>query len=96
VSASVNTIRGLVSSSWRKETNALILDVTLPVNSGGKICLPLAGLKNPVVTETGNLIYQDASFISGAAGITTGKREEDYLIFHVGSGTYSFWIGEGH
>jgi len=27
VSASVNTIRGLVSSSWRKEADALVLDV---------------------------------------------------------------------
>ena len=76
--------------------NALVLDVTLPVNSEGKICLPLAGLINPVVTESGNVIYEDASFYPGCCGCCRRKREEDYLIFYAGSGTYSFWIGEGH
>jgi alpha-L-rhamnosidase len=94
-SASVDTIRGLVSSSWRKQDNALRLDVTLPVNSIGKICLPSAGLKNPLVKENGKVIYRKGSFVPGVAGITGGKQEEDYLIFDAGSGDYSFWIGEG-
>ncbi len=93
VSASVNTVRGLVSSSWRKEANALVLDVTLPVNSEGKINFPLSGLTNPVVKENGRIIYQDDSSIPGVSGITAGKRQDGYLTFEVGSGDYSFWIG---
>jgi alpha-L-rhamnosidase len=93
VSASVNTVRGLVSSSWRKEANALVLDVTLPVNCEGKINLPLAELKNPVVKVNGKIIHQDDSFIPVVSGITAGKREDGYITFEVGSGDYSFWIG---
>jgi len=57
VNASVNTIRGLVSSSWRKEADALVLDVTLPVNSEGKICIPLIGVHKSCCKEKrqGNL-----------------------------------------
>jgi alpha-L-rhamnosidase len=95
VSASVDTVRGLVSSSWRKVADGLALDVTLPVNSTGKICLHLAGLKNPVVKENGRVIYRKDGFVHGAAGVTGGKQEDDYLVFNVGSGNYSFWIGEG-
>jgi alpha-L-rhamnosidase len=94
VSASVNTIRGLVSSSWQKEANALVLDITLPVNSETKVSLPLSGLKKPLVKEHGKLIYKDDSFTSGVSGIISAKRDEGYITFDVGSGVYSFWIGE--
>ncbi len=94
VNASVNTIRGLVSSSWRKEGDGLFLEVTLPVNSGGKVSLPLLGLKSPVVKEGGKVIYQDGSYIQSISGITAGKRDDGYITFDVGSGAYSFLIGE--
>ena len=94
VSASVNTIRGSVSSSWRKEANALVLDLTIPVNSEAKVSLPLLGLKKPIVKENGKLIYKDDSFTSGVSGIISAKRDKDYITFDIGSGVYSFWIGE--
>ena len=94
VSASVNTIRGLVSSSWRREENALVLEVTLPVNSEGKVSLPLLRLKSPVVRESGKVVYKDGSYIQSVSGITAGKRDDGYITFDVGSGAYSFWIGE--
>jgi alpha-L-rhamnosidase len=94
VSASVKTIRGLVSSSWKKEQNALVLEVVLPVNSEGEICLPLSGLKNPVVKESGKAVYKDNSYVKDISGITSVKRDDDYLTFNVGSGTYSFRISE--
>jgi alpha-L-rhamnosidase len=94
VSASVNTIRGKVSSSWRREQNALVVEVTVPVNSEGEVNLPLSGLKNPVIKESGREIYKNGSYIQGVSGITTGKRDDGYVTFDVGSGTYSFWMGE--
>lgn len=94
VSASVNTIRGLVSSSWRREGDALVVEVTLPVNSEGEVNIPLLGLKSPVVKESGRVIYKGGSYIQDAPGITGGKRDGEYVTFAVGSGTYSFWVGE--
>jgi alpha-L-rhamnosidase len=93
-SGSVDTVRGLVSSSWRKEADGLVLDVTLPVNCEGKIFLPLRGLHKPVVKEKGRIIHRNDSFIPGVSGIKDGKREEDYITFGVGSGMYSFRIAD--
>ena len=94
VSTSVNTIRGKVSSSWRREQSTLVVEVTVPVNSEGEVNLPLSGLKNPVIKEGGREIYKNGSYIQGVAGITNGKRDGGYVTFGVGSGAYSFWIGE--
>mgnify|MGYP000226888060 CR=1 FL=1 len=92
VSASINTIRGKVSSSWRKEEDSLVLEVSLPVNSRGEVHIPDLGLKNPMVKEGGKIIWKNEAYVKGVPGITSGKREEGYIIFEVGSGTYSFQI----
>jgi alpha-L-rhamnosidase len=94
VSASVKTIRGLVSSSWRKEQNTLVVEVILPVNSEGEVNLPLLGLKDPVIKESGREIFKNSSYLRGITGIIPGKRDDGYVTFNVGSGAYSFWIGE--
>jgi len=94
VSASINTIRGLVSSNWRKEDNSLILTVNLPVNTKGKINVPLLGLKNPIVKEGQEIVFKDGSYIQSVPGITSGKLDDGYIVFDVGSGSYSFWISE--
>ena len=94
VSASVNTIRGLVASSWRKEEDSLLLKVTLPVNSKGKVSIPDLGLKNPVVKEGEEVIWKDGAYIAGVSGIFSGKRENGYITLKVGSGVYSFRIAE--
>jgi len=90
VSASVNTIRGTVSSIWRREGNSLVLEVSLPVNSKGKVYVPDLGLKNPVVREGDKIVWKDGAYIQGVPGITSGKREAGYIVFEVGSGTYLF------
>ncbi|MFQ6094627.1 MAG: family 78 glycoside hydrolase catalytic domain [Candidatus Bathyarchaeia archaeon] len=94
VSASVNTIRGLVSSGWRKEGSSLVLEVTLPVNSKGKVSVPDLGLKNPVVKEGGKIVWKDGTYIPEVSGIVSATRGDGYITFEAGSGTYSFWIGE--
>jgi len=80
VSASVNTIRGLVSSSWRKEADALVLDVVLPVNSEGKICIPLTGFTNPIVKENGRVIYRNNKFVPGVRGLPPERGKKVLLL----------------
>lgn len=70
------------------------MEVVLPVNSEGEICLPVSGLKKPVVRESGKVIYKNNAFIKGIPGITGGKQDGEYITFKAGSGTYSFRIGE--
>jgi alpha-L-rhamnosidase len=92
-SATVKTFRGLISSGWRKEKNSLFLDVTVPVNSKGRVSLPDLVLKNTIVKEGGKVIWKDNHYIQSVVGITSGKQENGYIVFEIGSGTYSFWIG---
>jgi len=94
VSASVRTIRGMVSSSWIRENSSFLLKVSLPVNSQTKVCIPRMGLKNAVVKESGRIIWKDGCYVEGTPGITGGSEEEDYVIFDVGSGSYSFELSE--
>ena len=90
--ASITTVRGVVSSSWKKTGDSLALDVTIPVNSKAKVSVPTIGLKNVAVKESGKLIWKAGKFIEGASGITAGSESGDYVTFDVGSGSYVFRI----
>ena len=94
VSASVNTIRGLVSSRWARKGGSLTLEVTIPVNSEGKIYVPTIGLKNPIVKESGRVIWKNNRLQNAPLEITSGKKEGKYIVFTVGSGSYTFQVAE--
>ena len=70
------------------------MEIILPVNSEGEVNLPISGLKNPVVRESGVEIYKNGACIQGISEITPGKRDDKYISFNIGSGTYLFWVGE--
>lgn len=95
VSASVKTIRGMVSSSWARDENSLVLNVTLPVNTQAKVSLPRMGLGSVIIKESGKIIWKDSSYIEGVSGISAGSEEDEYVIFNIGSGSYSFEISRG-
>jgi alpha-L-rhamnosidase len=90
-SASIKTVRGIISSSWRKR-DSLILEVSIPVNSHAAISIPKMGLKNVTIEENGETIWQNGSFVNGVEGITDGREKPDYIMFDVGSGSYSFQL----
>jgi len=88
--AAITTVRGVVSSSWKKNGKSLVLNVVLPVNSQAKVSVPTIGLKNFTITEGGEVIWKDNAYVAGVAGISRGRRTDDYVTFDVGSGQYSF------
>ncbi len=88
--ASFRTVRGVVSSSWKKEGKSLVLEVAVPVNSQAKVSVPKIGLKNVTITEGRKVVWKDGSYVSGVAGITGGRQSDDYVTFDVGSGRYRF------
>jgi len=90
--ASMKTIRGLVISRWAKNENSLILEVTVPVNSVADVYIPTMGLTNPIVKESGRVIWRENAFLEGAQGIISGRKEEKHIVFSVGSGSYIFLI----
>ena len=91
--ACVNTVRGLVSSSWHKD-DSFRLNVGIPPNTKATVRVPTHGVRRPSVTEGDAVIWENDRFVPGHPGITDGSRDEDSLVFSVGSGNYSFTTEE--
>ena len=89
-SASIKTVRGMVSSSWKRTENTITLKVSIPVNSRAKMSVPKMGLENVTISEGGKIIWKESVYVGGVAGITDGSESADYVTFDVGSGSYSF------
>ncbi|MFC1601607.1 family 78 glycoside hydrolase catalytic domain [Candidatus Sumerlaeota bacterium] len=90
--ASVRTVQGLISSGWKKDGNALTLDVTIPTGARAKLSVPAIGLKNATITEGGTVVWKDGAYVKGVAGIAAGKQEVECYTFDVGSGQYQFTV----
>jgi hypothetical protein len=92
VSASVETIRGTVSSSWTHERGASTLDVTIPAGSDAQVVIRKDNeVTGFAITEGNHIIYANGQYVAGDAGVTGATAEKNGdIIFDVGSGTYSF------
>lgn len=88
--ASLKTVRGIIASKWRREKDAFLLDVSIPVNSRATVCVPKLGAKRLAVRESGTTVWNGREFVEGAAGVLCGVEESDHVAFDVGSGTYRF------
>jgi alpha-L-rhamnosidase len=91
-SGSIKTVRGMVSSNWKRADDSLILEVCIPVNSEAKVSVPKIGLRNIEITESDKTIWKNGKFIQGTFGITNGTKTAEYVTFDVGSGSYRFWL----
>ena len=90
VNASIKTVRGIISSNWKKDADSLTLEVTIPVNSTAKVSVPTMALKNIEVAESDAAVWKEGNFIKSSPGVTNATRTDDYITFNVGSGTYAF------
>jgi alpha-L-rhamnosidase len=88
--ASIKTVRGIISSSWKRTKNSFVLAVEIPVNSTAKVSVPTLGLKEFAITEGGKAVWKNDSYIDGVAGIAAARRDVDWVTFDAGSGSYRF------
>jgi alpha-L-rhamnosidase len=92
--ASIKTVKGIISSSWKKTDASLTLEVTIPANATAQVSVPTLGLKEFAITEGGKAIWQNDSYVDGVAGIADARRDVDWVTFDVGSGRYCFELSE--
>jgi alpha-L-rhamnosidase len=78
VEATVDTVRGTVSSSWSVEDGLLEIDVTIPVNATGEVWVPIHG---------GNA---DGSDVHASDGLQLDRVEDGFAVFEASSGSYHF------
>ena len=90
--ASINTIRGLAASHWKRDGGGISLDVTIPANSRASVWVPKVGLADVQVKEDFTIIWRNGKFIPGVPGINGASDAGDWIKFEVGSGSYSFWL----
>ena len=88
--ADLTTVRGQISSHWRRTDQSFTLEVIIPVNSTARISVPTLSLTNVSVSEGGNAIWQNNAYLAGSDGITSARARADFIDVNVGSGTYSF------
>jgi len=96
VSASVETIRGTVSSSWSHSPGVITLEVNVPVNSDAQVVIPAESQMTEVVIREGDrVVWENGRYVSGDPGIKAATQEGKLVVFHVGSGNYSFRLTGG-
>lgn len=88
--ATVKTVRGDVSSHWRRSDRSITLEVTIPVNSTARVSVPTLGLSGIAVNEGGVAVWQNGAFIAGRDGIQSASARAGFVDVEVGSGSYSF------
>ena len=88
--ASIQTVRGIVSSAWQRTDKGIRLEVQIPVNSTAKISVPKLGQQEVTVTERGEAVWRTGAFAKGVAGVTGAIDTGESVTFQVGSGSYAF------
>jgi alpha-L-rhamnosidase len=100
-SATVETLRGPVTTSWTHSPGKVTVEVTIPVNSEAEVVIPKdVEMGSVVVRESGRVIWDNNAFVPGAPGVTAGSEgaegvvflgpEKHAVAFQIGSGHYSF------
>jgi alpha-L-rhamnosidase len=88
--ASIQTVRGVVSSSWVRDGQSIALAFTIPANSRARVSVPTMGLDDVTISEGGQIVWEDGAFVSGVPGVSGGSEGSGCVTFDVGSGAYRF------
>ncbi|MBV8809222.1 MAG: family 78 glycoside hydrolase catalytic domain [Acidobacteriaceae bacterium] len=94
VSASTETVRGGVSSAWRRIGPGYELKVTVPVGATASVHFQLLKLADPEISETGTPLYRSSKPQIGGNGVSNVHMLEDDVVCDIGSGDYVFRVGE--
>ncbi|HOW70878.1 MAG TPA: glycoside hydrolase family 78 protein [Phycisphaerae bacterium] len=78
VKAHYDSIRGRITSEWKRENDTLVMDVTIPPNTTATVYVP-AGKSQTVTVNQG-----------ATPRIAPLRREKSAAVFKIGSGEYQF------
>ncbi|MEN8191631.1 MAG: family 78 glycoside hydrolase catalytic domain [Bacteroidota bacterium] len=81
VTAAYNSIYGEIKSHWRLEENKFNWDITIPANTTAKVYVPTLEKED---------VYEGNKLASKSNDLVFIGWEDNYAVFEVGSGDYSF------
>jgi len=65
--------------------------VNIPVGTQlAKVHVPILDLSHLQITENATVVWSDDQFIAGVAGIYNASKENNSVVFMIGSGSYQF------
>lgn len=91
---SVQTIRGCVISNWQLVGDKFKLDVTIPCNSRAVVHIPLLDFTDVVVKEGATILWEGNGVKGRVDGVSFKEKTKTYVIWNVGSGSYSFTLSK--
>jgi alpha-L-rhamnosidase len=92
-SATIGTVHGQVSCSWKKKAGAISMDVVIPANSDAKVVVPeVEEMTDVSVKEGDRVVWSAGKFVSGDPGVTAAVAGTHAVEFTVGSGYYHFLL----
>jgi alpha-L-rhamnosidase len=80
---SYRSVRGPITSEWRREGETLLLDVSLPPNTTGTVYLP---------TTDPDAVSEGGRPAAEAEGVTFVGHAEGECLYRIGGGTYHFVV----
>ena len=89
VAATLNTMRGQIKSSWKKEKGNFTQEVTIPFNCTGQVFVPLLNSDSNqiILTVGGEIVFKNNAFTTTAY---SGEVINDkYLLINVPSGVHN-------
>jgi alpha-L-rhamnosidase len=88
VSATYESVRGTVASSWRRTAAGLELDVAVPPNATGRVHVPAPGPQFVSEQGEGQPVPAERARSVKRVGAEGGR-----IVYEVGSGRYRFQVG---
>ena len=81
VGASYQSMYGLIHSRWQRQSESLILDVTIPANTAARIYVP---------SDPGTIVLEGDMAADKVPGIDSMGRDGEYAVYQVPAGQYCF------
>jgi alpha-L-rhamnosidase len=90
VTASVQTVHGVVESVWQRQDDCLHLHALVPVNCTARIGVPKPKSPSYAIYESGELVWKDGASQVSREGLSHAQDDGDWVTFTAGSGSYEF------
>lgn len=88
--ASLETVRGNISSRWERTDNQLTMEITIPPNTTGQVSIPTLDWSSVEISESGKTVWDGVQATENQPGILRVKAEDKYVVFEIESGSYEF------
>jgi len=79
--ATLDSIRGLIASGWRRDGDTLTVEATIPANTTATVTLP---------ASTPDDVAESGGSLAAAEGVTAVRQTDGRVEIEIGSGTYTF------